>query len=258
MVSIEQYTHPRGAETIKTKNGARRSRCRQAESRSRRAHRACRGAGQVKPETIRPMARDNMSGRRRILQSGLRVGDPSAGTLYSARITVTLSRAPDSMAFWTSAEQRSRAVLFASASPIRSLRHEVGEPIGAQEQAIPIAQLEMPDLHECVSAHRVGQDVVEFAGRRLEGSRPPIGDALPQGLVPRELPEHPVAKQVRARVPDMGDEQIVAGAERRRHRRPQAGQLGVAQRRFRELPVNAVIEALRSSDDAVRRLRDRS
>ena len=107
---------------------------------------------------------------------------------------------------------------------------DVAQTVGAQQHAILPAQLELAKLYAGgprVSADDIGEHVVQLVRCRLERTGPRIGDALPQRLVAGQLRQHAAAKQIRARMTDVRQEQHVAGAVRRGQRRAHPRQVGL-------------------------------
>src|SRR5436190_7269991 len=134
---------------------------------------------------------------------------------------------------------------------------DVAQTVGAEQHAILPAQLELAKLYAGgprVSADDIGEHVVELVRRRLERAGPRLGDALPQRLVVGQLRQHAAAKQVRARMTDVRQEQHVAGAVRRGQRRAHPRQVALFAGGLGHYHVDFLIETPRPVDHVLVRV----
>src|SRR6266540_104652 len=109
------------------------------------------------------------------------------------------------------------------------LRHLIGtdlvrEPVGAEKQNVSRRELHgvERDLDALLASDGLKDDVaVRRLRRLLLADRPRLDERLNKGLVPRDLPDPLSAKEIGARVPDMGKNRAAVtddgGGQSRRH-----------------------------------------
>src|SRR4051812_11128180 len=135
------------------------------------------------------------------------------------------------------------------------IAHAVGQAVGAQQHDVAVDQLEPLDVDpriDLAGAERIGQNVLQIrrGAADVHQVRGPLGAAPGQRVVVRQLDQVAVAVDIRARVSDVCEEQILAAADEARERGVQGGrQLAVDADQRR---VDLTIE-LRDPVDDVRR-----
>ncbi len=138
------------------------------------------------------------------------------------------------------------------------VRGHLVEAVRAEEDGVPSGQAHAVQVYVREggsSPEHVREHAAQPVGRRaLAGQHARLHEELHPRVVPRELPEGAFPAEVRARVPDVGEEEVEPQAIRHRHRRSHAGEGGVGRRALGEHRVEAPVAGRGALQDLLRAL----